>query len=82
MTENTTIPAPYPRRWLGELEVSAQGLGCMGMSHAYGVSDDAESLATVGRALDLGVNFLDTADVYGAGVNETLVGKAIAGRRD
>lgn len=64
------------------LKVSAQGLGCMGMSHAYGVPDDTESVATVHRALDLGVNFLDTADAYGVGENERLVGRAIAGRRD
>jgi aryl-alcohol dehydrogenase-like predicted oxidoreductase len=73
-----------PQRALGRsgLTVSAQGLGCMGMSFAYGPTDDDESVATVHRALDLGVTFLDTADVYGAGRNETLVGKAIAGRRD
>ena len=71
-----------PRRTLGGLEVSAQGLGCMGMSQAYGTADRAESLATIHRALDLGVTFLDTADVYGEGHNEELVGAAIAGRRD
>ena len=64
------------------LTVSAQGLGCMGMSFAYGPADEAEATATIHRALDLGVNFLDTADMYGLGANETLVGKAIAGRRD
>ena len=64
------------------LEVSAVGLGCMGMSMAYGVRDDEESIRTVHRALDLGVSFIDTADMYGAGHNEELVGKAIAGRRD
>jgi aryl-alcohol dehydrogenase-like predicted oxidoreductase len=64
------------------LTVSAQGLGCMGMSFAYGPSDEAESIATIHRALDLGVSLLDTADVYGAGRNEELVGRAIAGRRD
>lgn len=70
-------------RKLGGLEVGAQGLGCMGMSQAYGVRDnDDESIATVHRALDLGVTLLDTANVYGAGVNEELVGRAIAGRRD
>jgi aryl-alcohol dehydrogenase-like predicted oxidoreductase len=70
-------------RKLGELEVSAQGLGCMGMSQAYGVRDnEEESIATVHRALDLGVTLLDTANVYGAGTNEELVGRAIAGRRD
>jgi aryl-alcohol dehydrogenase-like predicted oxidoreductase len=70
-------------RKLGELEVGAQGLGCMGMSQAYGVRDNEdESIATIHRALDLGVTLLDTANVYGAGVNEELVGRAIAGRRD
>ncbi|MEV5650903.1 aldo/keto reductase [Nocardia sp. NPDC052254] len=70
-------------RKLGELTVGAQGLGCMGMSQAYGVRDsDEESIATIHRALDLGVTLLDTADVYGAGANEELVGRAIAGRRD
>ncbi|KFZ82636.1 aldo/keto reductase [Amycolatopsis sp. MJM2582] len=70
-------------RRLGGLEVGAQGLGCMGMSQAYGVrDDDTESIATVHRALELGVTLLDTADVYGAGANEELVGRAIAGKRD
>jgi aryl-alcohol dehydrogenase-like predicted oxidoreductase len=70
-------------RTLGnELEVSAIGLGCMGMSFAYGASDEAESLATIDRALELGVNFLDTADIYGPQTNEVLVGKALKGRRD
>jgi len=70
-----------PRR-LGALTVSAQGLGCMGMSEFYGHADEAEAIATVHRALDLGVTFLDTADMYGRGANERLVGRAIAGRRD
>ena len=72
------------RRRLGAegLEVSAQGLGCMGMSEFYGTIDEAEALATIHRALELGVTFLDTADMYGAGANERLVGRAIAGRRE
>jgi aryl-alcohol dehydrogenase-like predicted oxidoreductase len=67
---------------LGGLTVSAQGLGCMGMSEWYGHTDWDESVATIRRALDLGVTFLDTADAYGAGHNEVLVGRAISGRRD
>lgn len=71
------------RRKLGQgLEVSAQGLGCMGMSEFYGVGDDAESIATIHEALDSGVNFLDTADMYGPFTNEMLVGRAVSGRRD
>ncbi|HET9652112.1 MAG TPA: aldo/keto reductase, partial [Usitatibacter sp.] len=69
-------------RTLGSsLEVSAIGLGCMGMSEFYGGRDEAESVATIHRALDLGVTFLDTADMYGVGRNEELVGRAIRGRR-
>src|SRR5918999_6373902 len=73
-----------PRRRLGpELEVSAIGLGCMGMSAFYGECDADECAATIRRALELGVDFLDTADVYREhSVNEELVGRAIAGRRD
>lgn len=64
------------------LSVSELGLGCMGMSEFYGAGDEAESIATIHRALDLGVNFFDTADMYGSGANEQLVGKAIKDRRD
>jgi aryl-alcohol dehydrogenase-like predicted oxidoreductase len=67
---------------LGDLTVSAQGLGCMGMSEWYGATDWDESIATIHAALDAGVTFLDTADAYGAGHNEVLVGRAIAHRRD
>jgi aryl-alcohol dehydrogenase-like predicted oxidoreductase len=72
-----------PQRELGRsgLKVSAMGLGCMGMSEFYGTTDEAESIATIQRALDLGIDFLDTADMYGVGRNEELVGRAIKGRR-
>jgi aryl-alcohol dehydrogenase-like predicted oxidoreductase len=69
-------------RSLAGLAVSAQGLGCMGMSEFYGTGDQAEAERTIARALDLGVTFLDTADMYGPFTNEQLVGRAIAGRRD
>ncbi len=67
---------------LGELEVSRQGLGCMGMSEWYGAGDWDTSIATIHRAIELGVTFIDTADVYGAGHNEVLVGRALHDRRD
>lgn len=70
------------KRMLGSLEVSAIGLGCMGMSEFYGEGDDDESLATIQRALDEGLTFLDTAAMYGSGANERLVGRAVEGHRD
>ena len=74
----------FPSRRLGNqgLVVSAVGLGCMSMSQAYGPADEADSLATIDRALELGVCFLDTADAYGDGHNELLLGRALQGRRD
>ena len=73
-----------PTRRLGRqgLEVSALGLGCMGMSQSYGVPDDEESVATLHRAIELGVTFLDTAEAYGPFTNEALLGRALEGRRD
>jgi aryl-alcohol dehydrogenase-like predicted oxidoreductase len=70
------------KRKLGSLEVSALGLGCMGMSAFYGSTDEDEAIATIRRALDLGIDFLDTAQLYGPMTNESLIGRAIEGRRD
>ncbi|GGJ34951.1 aldo/keto reductase [Deinococcus roseus] len=70
------------KRKLGTLEVSPLGLGCMGMSQSYGTTDDAESFRTLDHALDHGINFLDTADVYGPHTNEELLGKYLQGKRD
>jgi aryl-alcohol dehydrogenase-like predicted oxidoreductase len=82
MTTMKTQPTgKMPQRRLGNLTVSALGLGCMGMSEFYSGRDDAESTATIQLALDRGMTFLDTADVYGRGENEILVGRAIRGRR-
>jgi len=81
MTKST---ASFPTRVLGRNgpAVSALGLGCMGMSEFYGSRDDAQSLQVIHRAIDMGINFIDTADMYGIGENERLVGQAIAGKRE
>ena len=83
-TSETGQFTSIPKRRLGRsgLLVSALGLGCMGMSEFYGAMDDDESIATIHRALDRGMNFIDTADMYGVGRNETLVGRALKGRRN
>src|SRR3954470_4112813 len=70
------------QRKLGDLEVSEIGLGCMGMSAFYGETDEEESTATIHRALELGIDFLDTAQIYGPLTNEELVGKAVKGKRE
>ena len=75
MSDQSLVP-------VGVLKVSRQGFGCMGLSHVYGQADEAQSLRTLDRAIELGINFLDTADVYGLGHNEQLVARALKGRRD
>src|SRR6201991_5151287 len=82
---NERTTTPLATRTLGSaapLTVSAMGLGCMGMSEFYGTGDEQQGLETIHRAIDLGVTFLDTADMYGPFTNEKLVGKAIRDRRD
>ena len=72
----------YHKLGQSNIEISVIGLGCMGMSEFYGSAEEGESIATLHRAIELGVNFFDTADMYGPWTNEMLVGKAISGRRD
>ncbi|WP_293389263.1 aldo/keto reductase [Nevskia sp.] len=76
------IQTSFPRRQLGGLEVSALGLGCMGMSDFYGPADDSRNLAVLHHAVDIGINFLDTADMYGVGRNEELIAQLLKTRRD
>src|ERR687889_325649 len=85
MTDERTTSTDLGTRTLGTadpLTVSTMGLGCMGMSEFYGTGDAQQGIDTIHRALDLGVTFLDTADMYGPFTNEKLVGRAVAGRRD
>lgn len=82
MNKPTHTPASYPRRQIGGLEVSALGLGCMGMSDFYGPADDSQNLAVLNHAVDIGINFLDTADMYGVGRNEELIAQLLKTRRD
>lgn len=82
MNNPTHTPASYPRRQIGGLEVSALGLGCMGMSDFYGPADDSQNLAVLHHAVDIGINFLDTADMYGVGRNEELIAHLLKTRRD
>jgi aryl-alcohol dehydrogenase-like predicted oxidoreductase len=84
MSDASSTASVLPTRRLGTqgLEVSALGLGCMGMSQSYGPADERESIATIHRAIELGATFLDTAEVYGPFTNEELLGRALVGRRD